>query len=239
MQRLCLIVHAAIDTPRLWEREFPQFGFRARIAKSAGAGIELLRQWRFDAVLVLADGSGSAPSATIQMFRSRSSAPITVLASSPTEEAQLGWLQAGASDVVFLPASTQLIATKLRRLLETHPAPDGEPPEISVGPLTMNSWQSQAQIDGKPLALTVHQFELLYLLALRAGQFMHRDAIAAGLRSSTGNVGRAADMHIHRIRKKLAELQVTGLRLDTVHGRGYCLSIVDSEQVVEYAERHG
>lgn len=237
MQRLCLIVHTAIETARLFEREFPRFGFRPSIARSASAGIDLLHQWRFDAVLIDADGSGGAPIAMIQKFRRRSSAPITVLASAPTEKAQLAWLQGGASDIVFLPASTQLIAIKLRRLLETHAAPDGGPLEISVGPLTMNTWQSTARVDGKPLVLTVHQFKLLYMLALRAGQFLHRDAIAAGLPSSTGSVGRAADVHIHRIRKKLAELQVTGLRLDTVHGRGYCLSIVDSRQVVECAER--
>jgi DNA-binding winged helix-turn-helix (wHTH) protein len=71
------------------------------------------------------------------------------------------------------------------------------------------------------------------MLATRLGEFITRDAIARALRSPDG--GRSADVHIYRIRKKLRELAAHGLRLDTVHGRGYCLSL-DAEAAVDASD---
>ena len=228
MQHLCLIVHAGAAIARALDREFPGFGFRPYCVGSVEGGIELLRQWRFDAVLIDVDGSTDDPVATMQKMRRHSSAPISLLAHDPGEASQLAWLEAGARDVMAMPASALLIATKLRRLIETNAGPNGEPTEVSIGTLRMNTWQSSAHVDGKSLPLTALQFELLYMLALRAGQFVDRETITAALRTSGAREGRGADVHVFRIRKKLRELDVRGMRLDTVHGRGYCLSILDA-----------
>ena len=191
------------------------------------AALALLQHWHFDAVLLDAERVGERHVAVLRLLRQRSRTPVVLLAHTHDEATQLAGLESGASDTVALPASTRLLAAKLRRLIEAGAAGGAhdEPVEVSVGPLTMNARRASASVDGQPLALTAHQFDLLYLLATQLGQFVHREMIARALRSNAADVGRSADVHIYRIRKKLRAMGVTRLRLDTVHGRGYCLSI--------------
>jgi DNA-binding winged helix-turn-helix (wHTH) protein len=82
-----------------------------------------------------------------------------------------------------------------------------------------------ATVDGVALPLTVHEFELLFLLASRAGQFVDREAIALRLHGRPEPNGRSADVHVYRIRRKLKAIGADRLRIDTVYGRGYLLSV--------------
>jgi DNA-binding response OmpR family regulator len=202
----------------------------------------LLRQWRFDAVLLNADSVGAYATTALQKVHRHSRAPVVVLTQAQGEAAQIGWLEAGASDVVALPASSKLLTAKLRRLIEASVEPDDEPGELTVGPLTMDTRtmdtrRNTATVDGRPLVLTAHQFDLLYVLASKLGQFVHREAIARALRSPSAETGRSADVHVYRIRKKLRAMGVSDLHLDTVHGRGYCLSIDMPESAAAFDDR--
>jgi DNA-binding response OmpR family regulator len=67
---------------------------------------------------------------------------------------------------------------------------------------------------------------------------VHREAIAIAVRSPAMGVGRAADVQIYRIRKKLRALGISSLRLDTVHGRGYCLTVEASGPTRDHAPAH-
>ena len=225
MRYLCLIVEPVATTAGRLQREFPSFGFRPYAVDSCRAALALLQQWRFDAVLLDAEAFGVHAAAAVRRVAGRSRAPIALLSAPRDEATQLAWLESGASDIVALPASTQLIAAKLRRLVEAHQAPDDEPSRLAVGPLAMDARRGSASVDGRPLLLTSHQFELLYTLALRLGEFVDRETIARALRSASAESGRTADVHVYRIRKKLRATGACGLRLDTVYGRGYCLSL--------------
>ena len=233
MHYFCLIVEPVTDTARTLQRELASFDFKPCVVDSWREGMALLQHWRFDVMLLDADGLGDSLLEALRKLRRRSRAPIVLLARDPHEAMQLSWFEAGASDIVVLPASTRLIVAKIRRLIETMAAPDDEPTELSVGPLAMDTRRGTVSVAGKSLVLTTHQFELLYVLAVKLGQFVHREAIARALRSPAPEIGRSADVHIYRIRKKLRELGATGLRLDTVHRRGYCLSIDAPERIGE------
>jgi DNA-binding response OmpR family regulator len=224
MQFLCLIIEPLAEASRRLERELPIFGFRPYGVASCPAAMALLRQWRFDAVLLDADSVGDYTAAALQKLHRHSRAPVVVLTHRQGEAAQLTWLELGASDVVSLPASSKLLAAKMRRLIESAAPPDDEPAEIAIGPLAMDARRNTASVEGRPLVLTAAQFDLLYVLASRLGQFVHREAIARALRSPCAEAGRSADVHVYRIRKKLRAMGVDHLHLDTVHGRGYCLS---------------
>lgn len=232
MHYVCLIIEPDADTARRLQREFPSFGFKPYTVDSCRSAMALLQQWSFDAVLLDADGFGEHTIAALRKLHRRSRSPVVLLAHAHDEATQLAGLESGASDTVVLPASTRLLAAKLRRLIEANAEPDAEPTELSVGPLSMNARRGTASIEDKPLVLTAHQFDLLYLLAIKQGQFVHREAIARALRSPAADARRSADVHIYRIRKKLRAMGVTSLRLDTVHGRGYCLSI-DAPQAID------
>lgn len=225
MQHTCLIVARGVTAGAAFQRELALHGFKPCPVESMRRALGLMQQWQFDAVLLDADDFGERHVEMLRSLRHDTRAPLLVLTGDPGEASEIAALEAGATDLVRTPVSARLVATKLRRLLEIGSDPADAPSEVMLGPLTMHARRGTASIAHLPLRLTHHQFDLLYLLASRPGEFVHREAIARALHSTALALGRSADVHIYRIRRKLRELGVGGLRLDTVHGRGYCLSI--------------
>jgi DNA-binding response OmpR family regulator len=225
VQYLCLIIERDAEAAQRLQRELPTFGFKPYIVDSCQAALAMLRLWNFDAVVLDSAGFGAHAIEALRRLHRRVRAPVVLLAHTSDEAVQLDGLESGAREVVALPASTRLLAARMRRLVEIDAEPADGHSELTIGPLAMDARRGTASIDDRPLTLTAHQFDLLYLLAARPGQFVHRETIARALRSSALESGRSADVHVYRIRRKVRELGVTNLRLDTVHGRGYCLSI--------------
>lgn len=223
MPPLCLIVDAEPGFAETLRLELPAYGIKPCFVAHLDGALAMLRQWHFDAVVLCADRV--VPS-TLRYLRASAKLPLLLLTPSLDETNHIRALESGASDLLPLPASARLIATKLRALLP--PLVDGQPDtpaEVQLGPLRMNRRRHYAAIDGTPLELTPQQFELLYMLASHPGVFVQRHTIAAALRGASSEVGRGPDVQVSRIRKKLREAGVTQLHLDTIHGRGYCLSL--------------
>jgi DNA-binding response OmpR family regulator len=151
---------------------------------------------------------------------------VIVLSTAPSEAQQLLSLESGATEVVAKPASPRLLAAKMQRLIEVvHDSADRPEQRLQLGPLTMQPGSGLARVGDTLLELTPHQFDLLFLLASSAGRFVDRETIAMKLRGSTRAIGRSIDVHVYRIRRQLRERGIEALRLDTVYGRGYLLTV--------------
>lgn len=225
MAYTCLILEHDHSLSRSVERDFPGFGFRPYPVQSSPVALNLLQQWRFDAVLLDADSFGAGYVDVLQRLRRGSTAPLVMMSSAADEQGQLLGLESGATSVIVKPASPRLICAAMTRLIESAGAKSDESdPVIQLGPLLLNPKRGLASIADAPLKLTVHEFALLHLLASRPGQFVDRESIVRVLRGSAENVGRGVDVHVYRIRRKLKERGVDTLRLDTIYGRGYCLT---------------
>ena len=98
------------------------------------------------------------------------------------------------------------------------------PTIVRLGPLAIDTRRSRASLADAPMDLSLRQFEILLLLAVRAGEFVHRQDIANTLRQGREEGSRSIDMHISRIRRKLQESGPNGLAIGTVYGLGYCLT---------------
>lgn len=220
----CLIVEREPKpAPRL-QRELAGFDFRPHTVASCEAALTLMQHWRFDAIVLDAERFGPHDRVALQRLQRHARSPLVVLAGTLDEAAQVAALESGASDIITLPVSARLFAARLSRLIETYVEPPAEAIELSIGPLLMNARHGTAIVADRDLALTPHQFELLFLLATRHDQFVHRDTIARALQCRTVGTGRSVDAHVSRIRKALRAAGVAGLRLDTAHRRGYRLS---------------
>lgn len=221
----CLIIQRDTAAGQAFAREFPEMGFKPYLTHSGDSAIGILRQWSFDAVLMDADGFGSDYVQLLRRLRSRSRSPVVLLSKMREESDQIVALESGATDIVTKPASARLITSKLRRLIEAGARDDDDSarPQVRIGSLAMHSERALATLGGRPLALTVREFELLFLLASRPGEFVCRQAIAEALSGPGAAVGRSADMHVCRIRKKLEEHGAHAPLLETIYGRGYRL----------------
>jgi DNA-binding response OmpR family regulator len=162
---------------------------------------------------------------------------ILILTGCDQEDDLIRGLESGADDYVTKPVTPQILLARLRALLrrvhiyriglgETISETFGDEP-IHVGELTITPRSREVFIDSEPVALTTLEYELLALLATHVAQPLDRSFLYQELldREYDG-LARTLDVHISRLRRKLAEHGGSSDWIKTLHGRGYQLAIV-------------
>src|SRR4030095_5426348 len=90
------------------------------------------------------------------------------------------------------------------------------------GPLEVNWTTRLASIDGRPLALTTAEFELLGLFVRSRGRVLSRDRIMESLRGVDWEAyDRSIDVLASRLRQKLGDDARKATFIQTVRGVGY------------------
>jgi DNA-binding response OmpR family regulator len=122
-------------------------------------------------------------------------------------------------DFILYPYESSELSLRLGRLLfRSQTAKSGK--QITADGLTIDTESFEVTVDGRQLALTFKEFELLRFLAAHPGRVHTREALLNQVWGYEYFGGlRTVDVHVRRIRAKL------GIRHDnliqTVHGVGY------------------
>ncbi len=191
-----------------------------RVATAADA----LKAGPADVVLLdlgLPDGDGLD---VLRELRHRpGTAVITVTARGEERERVLG-LRAGADDYVVKPFGTSELLARieavLRRTRAHRAGPEAEGP-VRIGALSISVPTRVVTLDGVQLSLTRKEFDLLALLATRAGEVVSRDFIVDQVWQAHWEApSRTLDTHIAALRGKLG----TDVKIETVRGVGYRLA---------------
>ncbi len=136
-------------------------------------------------------------------------------------------LELGADDFVVKPVRPRILIARIRALLrrmKTAPVEEGEP-IIAVGDLVVDVSRREVSLKGKPVDLTTLEFNLLRLLAEKAGAVMSRDDIHMAVYGTAyDGIERSIDVYISRIRQKLGDDPANPYYLKTVRGAGYMLA---------------
>ena len=153
--------------------------------------------------------------------------PILIFTARDSDIDQVIGLEAGADDYVTKPVDPMVLLARTRALLrrvETldKPAPTGG--DLVLGGLRISPSAQEVSLDGNPVQLTTHEFELLVLLAKHAGTVLSRDDIFHNLRGiDYDGLDRSIDGRISKLRKKLGDSATEPTRIKTVWGKGYLL----------------
>lgn len=135
-------------------------------------------------------------------------------------------LELGADDYLIKPVEPRVVEAHLKaclRRFETRPMQ--EPAELRYGKFSINGSERVVHLDGKELVFTTAEFELLWMLAKRAGSILSRDEIMAGARGLPHDgLDRSIDMRVSRLRKRLGDDPDNPRRIKTVRGKGYLFS---------------
>ena len=153
--------------------------------------------------------------------------PILIFTAKDSDIDQVIGLGAGADDYVTKPVDPMVLLARTRALLrrvESLDSPAHTSSDIVLGGLRISSAAQEVSLDGKPVQLTTHEFELLLLLAKHAGTVLSRDDIFHNLRGiDYDGLDRSIDGRISKLRKKLADSATEPARIKTVWGKGYLL----------------
>src|SRR5512138_355962 len=117
-------------------------------------------------------------------------------------------LEMGADDVIDAALPAPVVAARLRALWRRcgERGDEAQPEHLSFGGLQLRHRERLALRRQRPLALTEGEFEVLWLLALRAGHAVPRAELVRRLRGlEYQRDDRSIDCRVYRIRAKLGD----------------------------------
>ena len=208
-------------------RVLADLGHSVESSGKALDGLELIVARHPDLVLLdlgLPDLDGSE---LLKMIRAVDTVPVIVITARADDDEVVRTLDAGADDYLVKPFTTAQLAARVRALLRR--AGDTPDREIhTVGPLVIDVPAREAALDGAALDLSPKEFDLLLLLARRAGEVVSkREMLAEVWREPYGGSERTVDVHLSWLRRKLGESAAEPRLLHTVFGVG--VKLVDPD----------
>ena len=167
-----------------------------------------------------------------RQVRKSSDVPILFLSARDDEIDRVLGLEIGGDDYVTKPFSPRELVARINVILRRTASRATETrhggSQLSRGGLTIEPTQHLAQFDGKSLALTAIEFEILKALLMRPSTVFNREQIMnAAYQMNIQVSDRTIDSHVRNIRAKLANAGCDNA-IDTVHGVGFRLGPCES-----------
>lgn len=200
-------------------------GYEVLSAASGEEGIHKLRTEKVGFVIldVLMGGmDGFAACAEIRRFTPVPILMLTAIAGSEADKVK--GLRAGADDYMVKPFSKQELLARIEAILRrTNLAANGQADNgWTNGALELNETMRTVKVEGKTVALTRREFDLLAFLLKHREQVFSREQLMEKLwgEQAYNVTTRTVDTHIKTLRIKLG---AAGGAIETVWGLGYKL----------------
>lgn len=174
-----------------------------------------------DAMLPRRDGFS-----VLTMLRKSSQVPVIMVTAKGAEQEKIQGLSQGADDYVAKPFSIPELLLRIEALLRrSHSTPANSPDhELELDNLYISNKSLTVKVDDRELDFTPIQFKLLWELVIHRGETLSKAYLYQKvLNRNIGAYDRSLDMHLSRVRRKLSQANWQGDRLQTCHGKGYCL----------------
>ncbi|MDA8852651.1 response regulator transcription factor [Hyphomicrobiales bacterium] len=151
-------------------------------------------------------------------IRLKSQTPIILLTAKSEIDSKIEGLETGADDYITKPFSPKELVLRINSILKRSNKNKIFNPEVCFGNYTLNIETRDFTKSGKRIHLTEKELNLLILLAGGVGKPISREDLAG-----VDEPGRAIDVGINRLRKKIEDDPTMPVWLQTVRGKGYIL----------------
>jgi DNA-binding response OmpR family regulator len=204
----------------------------AEAVHSAESAIERLHTGARPDVLVLdVMLPGMDGLTALRRIREFESLPIVMLSGRGEPVDRIMGIELGADDYLAKPCLPRELLARIQALLRRTRGEVGPEPvaaEIQVGRVRIRPAERKASCGDETLALTGAELSVLIELARQSGQTVTREQLTQGaLHRALERYDRAIDVHVSRLRQKLAAAQC-GLRIESIRGAGYQLIVEEN-----------
>ncbi|NKC29483.1 response regulator transcription factor [Falsiroseomonas selenitidurans] len=176
-----------------------------------------LRRGPFDAIVL---AGGAAPDGAMAALRDirRQGLGVPVLLLAPRQDADEAFEQ-GADEVVAAPAIPAVILARLHAMVRRIAGHAGAP--LVCGNVALDRARQSVAVDGRPVAVTTREFEVLEALLSRRSALLSKERFMNRLYGEAeGPDQRIIDVFICKLRRKLAAAGAAEI-VRTVWGLGY------------------
>jgi DNA-binding response OmpR family regulator len=150
---------------------------------------------------------------------------ILMLTAKDSIQDKVEGLKGGADDYLTKPFAFDELIARIIALRRRRSGPDAAAAVLRVGPLTLDPASRRVTKDGRDVALTVREFELLRYLMLNAEQVVSRQRLLNSVWEYGFDPGtKIIDVYVRYLRRKLDEAGDGPSVIETVRGVGYMIS---------------
>jgi two-component system, OmpR family, response regulator ResD len=240
-----LVIEDETNIAQLIRLYLEQAGYSVLIASDGVAGLEMHAREHPDLVILDLMLPALDGMEVCRRIRAWANTPILMLTARQSEEDRIAGLDMGADDYLVKPFSPREVVSRVKAILRrtTAVAPvsavrEGEAVQadesVAAGKdsdggeilrfdgLLVNIPARRVEVNGKSVALTAKEFDLLVTLASSPERVFTREALLNNVWGYTylGD-GRTVDVHIGTLRKKLEAVEGAPHHIKTVWGVGY------------------
>ena len=199
-----------------------QFGMDLVCAGNAEEGLRKLSKVRPDLLLLDVMLPGRDGFDICREVRKTSRIPIIMLTARGDVVDRVSGLEIGADDYVGKPFEPRELVARIQTILRRAGERDASESLLRFEGITIDLEASSVEVNGKPVSLTAMEFELLALLAKRAGKKVSRDEILNKLRGIDAAIlTRSVDIMVSRLRQKIGDTIKPPRFIQTVWAVGY------------------
>ncbi|MDA8892812.1 response regulator transcription factor [Hyphomicrobiales bacterium] len=193
-------------------------GFIISTADCAEDAREKMRYINYDLIILDVMMPGDDGLKFTSEIRINSQTPIILLTAKSEIDSKIEGLETGADDYITKPFSPKELVLRINSILKRSKDNKILNPEIFFGDYILNIETRDFTKSGTRVYLTERELNLLILLAESPGKPLSREDLAG-----IDEPGRAVDVGINRLRKKIEDNPTMPIWLQTVRGKGYIL----------------
>ena len=226
-----LIVDDDREIRDLTGRYLKKHGFRVESAADAKAMDRLLRDGRFDLIVLDLMLPGEDGLSICRRLRATTRIPILMLTAVAEDTDQIIGLEIGADDYLTKPFNPRELLARIRAVLRRAEA-QGSAADAVEGLLTFSGWRldpARRELrdpDGVLIELTAGEFGLLMALVERPRRVLSRDRLLDITRGRDAQpFDRSIDVQVSRLRRKIEPDPKNPDMIKTVRSGGYIFTL--------------
>jgi two-component system, OmpR family, phosphate regulon response regulator OmpR len=221
-QRHLLVVDDDDRIRDLLKQYLTRAGFRVTTASDAAAARKLLDLLDFDLLILDVMMPGEDGLSLTRWVRKRGVTPVLILTARGLADERIEGLSQGADDYLIKPFEPQELLLRTEAILRRTGPRAASPRRVKLGDFQFDLDRAELTREGgAPVRLTESEGQLLRLLAQNAHAPVDRMDLA---RDTADSTGRAVDVQVTRLRRKIEADPRNPRYLQTVRGVGYMLA---------------
>ncbi|MCE7796225.1 response regulator transcription factor [Sphingobium sufflavum] len=201
-------------------------GFVADRRHDAATGVAAALTGQYDVVVLDVMLPGSSGIDALRAIRAKSDVPVIMLTAKGGGTDRVLGLELGADDYVSKPYFPPELVARLRAVLR-RPLRDERPAGVlRLDRLSCDPARREVRWDDQPVELTATEFNLLVLLLDSGDRVSAKEDISVQLFGRRyESYDRSMDVHISKLRHKLAQVSGDRLKIATVRGIGWKMEL--------------